>query len=519
MSDRETGSARIEARLAALESELARLGRELVEIRALATTVAAEPEPAVPAPVEPEPVVPTAVEPPPFWPPPPPPKPARTEVPAADEAPRVRHGLQPTAPLASPRQRQRTLGELARDWDLVGPRGFAIAGGAVTALGIGFFFVLAANRGWINETMRVALGAIASALVVGGGLLIRARYGQYLSALAAVGAGIAGAYATLAAAAAHYDLVPDALALPLAGVIAAIATLIALRWDSQLLASIGLLGAALAPALQAIDTEMGWVSAAFAVIVLAAAAVVSLPRGWRELVVSAAVLVGAQIEWLLAEADVRAGLGTVGVAGAFLLTLLGISLASQIARGRETLDQFALSLALVATGATFLVTFQLFQDQTNRGIGLLVAGAVWALVFAGLRAWGFDELALVLGTAALALVAVGTADLLSDAALTLAWAAQATLLALLARRLRDVRLQVMGLAYGTLSAAHAFATEARIDFLFQEDADHVRAVAPLAAAAAAFLVAGVFAPEGYVARTEAGLLAFIQRLRALLDEH
>ena len=65
------------------------------------------------------------------------------------------------------------------------------------ALGIGFFFVLAANRGWIGEGMRIALGATASALVFTAGLVLRARYGQYWSALAAVAAGIAGAYATL----------------------------------------------------------------------------------------------------------------------------------------------------------------------------------------------------------------------------------------------------------------------------------------------------------------------------------
>ena len=97
------------------------------------------------------------------------------------------------------------------------------------ALGIGLFFVLAANRGWIDERTRVLLGATASALVLGAGLVLRARYGQYWSALAAVGAGIAGWYATLAAATVRYDLVPDALALPLAGAIAAVGTAVAIR--------------------------------------------------------------------------------------------------------------------------------------------------------------------------------------------------------------------------------------------------------------------------------------------------
>ena len=157
------------------------------------------------------------------------------------------------------------------------------------ALGIGLFFVLAANRGWIDDRGRVALGAAASVLVFGAGLLLRSRYGQYWSAVAAVAAGLAGAYATLAAAAARYDLVPDALALPLAAVIAAAGTVVAIRWRSQVIAAIGLLGAALAPALQAIDTEMTWESAAFAVIVLVAVGAVTVSRAWHELLIVASL--------------------------------------------------------------------------------------------------------------------------------------------------------------------------------------------------------------------------------------
>ena len=482
----------LEDRIAALERELATLAMELAEIRMLAHASAPAqhappPEPAAPPPVvEPSPAPPLV---------------------APSERPAV---LQP---------RRRTLGQLAEDWDLVGARGFAIAGGAVTALGIGFFFVLAANRGWIDEGTRIALGALASALAVGAGVLLRARYGQYISALAAVGAGIAGAYATLAAAAVRYDLVPDPLALPLAGAIAAVATVIALRWSSQLLAAIGLLGAALAPALQALDTELGWASAAFALIVLVAAGLVSPPRSWTYLLVATAVLVGAQIEWLVAAADVRADVGTIVVAGAFLFTLLGISVASQVASGRRALEQIALSFGLAASGATFLVTFQLFQDQTNRGLALVLAGALWALVFAGLRVWRFLDLSLVVGVAALALTAAGTADLLSDAALTIAWAAEATLLALIGWRLRDVRLQILSVGYATLSAWHALVFEARPDLFFQEDADHLRAVLPLAAAGVAFAVAAVLAPERYAARTESGLLGFVRELRLGLEQH
>ena len=153
----------------------------------------------------------------------------------------------PAAPAAPPGPPRRGVVDLARDWDLLGPRGFAIVGGAVTALGIILLFVLATNRGWITPTMRVAIGAVVSAVAVGVGFWVRKRYGQMQMSLGAVGAGIAGGYASLAAAAARYDLVPDWLALPLAGVIAAVAVVIAIAWSSETVAAIGLVGAALAP--------------------------------------------------------------------------------------------------------------------------------------------------------------------------------------------------------------------------------------------------------------------------------
>ena len=115
-----------------------------------------------------------------------------------------------------------------RDWDLLGPRGFAIVGGAVTALGVILLFVLAANRGWITPGDARSLRRLVSALAVGAGFAIRHRYGQLQASLGAVGAGIAGGYASLAAATARYDLVPDWLALPLAGCLAALAVVIAI---------------------------------------------------------------------------------------------------------------------------------------------------------------------------------------------------------------------------------------------------------------------------------------------------
>ncbi|MBA2641872.1 MAG: hypothetical protein H0U82_02955 [Actinobacteria bacterium] len=89
---------------------------------------------------------------------------------------------------------------------------------------------------------------------------------------------------------------------------------------------------------------------------------------------------------------------------------------------------------------------------------------------------------------------------------------------MLAQRLRDVRLQVLSLVYATLAGAHVLAVEARIDRLFDEEADQLAAVLPLAVVAVAWAATGALAPTGYVARTESGLLAFVAELRRHLSK-
>jgi uncharacterized membrane protein len=401
----------------------------------------------------------------------------------------------------------------------MGARGFAIAGGAVMAFGIGLFFVLASNRGWIDDRARVALGAIASALAVGAGLALRARFGQYWAALAAVGAGIAGAYATLAAASARYDLVPDALALPLAACIAAVATVVAVRWRAQMIAAIGLLGAALAPALQSLDAELTWESSAFAVVVLVAAGAVSIPLRWRELLVAVTALVGAQVAWLVAFVDEPMGAGPIAVAAAFAFALLGFAVGLQLAARRDDLEPLALAYSSVAFAAALLASLRLFEDPSDRGIGLLVAAGVWGATCAALHLRRIPDLAFAVGAAALALAAVGTASLLVGGTLTVIWAAQATVLAAVAWRLFDARLRALAIGYAALATAHALVTDARLDFFFEEDADHLGAVLPLAASAVGAAACGLLGRASYVSRTETGLLAFVRDLRLALERH
>jgi hypothetical protein len=132
-----------------------------------------------------------------------------------------------------------------------------------------------------------------------------------------------------------------------------------------------------------------------------------------------------------------------------------IAVGRQLVSSEVEVDPLALGYAVGSFGVTLVFSIQLFDERSDRGIALLVAALAWAVVFATLHRLRHRDLAAVVGLSALALAAVGTADLISDAALTIAWAVEGILLAAVARRLRDARLQTMSIAYAALATAHS----------------------------------------------------------------
>ena len=441
--------------------------------------------------------------------------------PAAPAAPAVRPQAQdlppsppsrPVPPRPRPPRRELDLRALASRLDLVGAGGLAVVGGAVTALGIALLFVLAADRGWIGPEARLIAGAVASSLVFAAGLVIRRRYGRLAAALAAVGAGIAGAYATLAAAAALYDVIPDAAALPLAALIAGVAVVVSLSWGSEMVAALGLLGAALAPALQAADAGIQPDGVAFALIVLAATAVLGVLRRWEILLASVLVAVGAQEAWLVDATRGDPDAAVLAVTASFAAIVLGTACAWQLTSGGRTLTRLAGTVALADVGVVLLSTAALLEPGTDRGIALAVATGAFGLAWL-LTLRPQPDLALLLGSSALGLGAVALAGLLSGDALTLAWAAEAILLSWLASRLHDARLHVFGLAYLALALCHLLSvTSPAAAVLERADADATAAV-PVLAVALAALAAGLLAPDRYRETAETGPLAFLGGVR------
>jgi uncharacterized membrane protein len=459
-----------------LERRLNALQDEVHELRAAVVAPAApEPAPATPEPApSPTPAPPRAASQRAWRPPAPAPRPAKREP----------HFW----------EREVTLPKIEAA-DLLGARGLAWAGGLVTLLGVVFFFVLAVNNGWIGPAERVALGALASGLVFGAGLIMRHRYGQLYSAVSAVGAGIAGGYATLLAAAAMYGLVPDLAALAIAAAIAAIGTAVALAWNSETVASLGLVGAALVPIAHALDAEISVLGTAFAALVFAGLIVVAVARGWDVLLAAGSAAVVFQTAWLVLDAGSGASSADVAVATVVWMLLLAAGIARREAR-HGTTESLSTAIVLGSWLLAGLSARVLFEGDVAGLDREGVAMAVAALTYGALAAGWFTrdrDLSALLGAIGLAVGAVATALLLGGGTLAIAFAAEAALLAWVAHRLVEPRYAFLSLGYLGLAVGHAIVLDAQPRELF-ETAAHPGADAYAAAAAGlACLVVAFFA--------------------------
>ena len=184
----------------------------------------------------------------------------------------------------------------------MGAKLFAWMGGLALFLGVVFFVKHSMEQGWISPAMRMATGLVTGAgLVVGGVILHRkARYTVLAQTLCATG--IVSLYGVSFAAHAIWPVRPFDSALATFGfmaVVTAVAFLLAVRLNAQVVAVLGLLGGFLTPVLCSTgqDNPFGLWSY-IALLCLGLLAVVRRTK-WHHLVpLAAGAVVVMQLGWL-----------------------------------------------------------------------------------------------------------------------------------------------------------------------------------------------------------------------------
>ncbi|MGW5268140.1 DUF2339 domain-containing protein [Rhodococcus sp. NPDC003994] len=319
--------------------------------------------------------------------------------PPAGPPPQYRHPTptRPTAPSTPPAP---TVPWWQRDG--VVSRLLAIAGAAVTLVGVVMLVVLAARAGWFGPPLRVASGVAVSVGLLGAAFRVVDRPGGRIGAIASAAAGFAGLYLSVAAVTALYGWVAAPVGIVLGLGIAALGVAVALRWSSELLAVLVVLGVALlAPVVT------GGLSAALLValvVVHLATVPVDATRSWTML----RAVRTAPVVLALAAAAATVAVGADGPRVPILFVALaafgGAVASARLVLQRVPTDVTTLA-AVVSTAGTLLAAASLLDRPVTTVVATGVALTTGWFLLQGERP-ASTRIAFALPTALAATVAV-----------------------------------------------------------------------------------------------------------------
>lgn len=382
---------------------------------------------------------------------------------AAVPAPAPARVTPPVQAWAPPRRAAPAKAEPQRDLEeLLGGRVLGWVGGVAVVIAAVFFVVMAVRNGWIGEAARMELAFAGSAVLVGLGAWLYERRGRTQAALATFAAGLAALYASDAATTLHYHLASPWVGLVIAGAVGALALATAVRWDSQEIAGIGIVGSLLAPVF--VDCGTSTSALVFMTIALVAAIGVAVLRGWEWLAVAAYVVsIPQAATWLAAEHGSHLGL-SLAVATAFWLLYVVAAIGRELRTPTESLRLSSALLLSTNAAVTAAGGWWLLDDTGHR------AGAnAWLFALAGahlvlgtlvLRARVSREIVLLLYGVAATLVGIAVVVTLDGPAVVAAWSLEALVLAWAGRRTSAPdRGLVASLVFAGLAAVHVLVFE------------------------------------------------------------
>ena len=346
--------------------------------------------------------------------------------------------------------------------------------------GIGFLFKYAVDNQWIGPGMRVALGVAAAtlSLFVGEWLSLR---GQQVFARGLTGLGLALLYLSFYAGFGFYHLLPQSATFLLMFLTTCAGAALALYYDSQAVAWLGLVGGYLTPVLLSTGENRIWTLAGYTLLLNLGALGIARMKRWPVLEYLAwlgtgMLFLGWSDQWLSDETRVAAF--------EWLTIIFVVFFAASVVGSR-------LWLLAANTGLYFVVSYELLDHQYHGEMGAFAL--TLALLHGGLAAavWEkrkeFGQLAAAMGgvllTLAIPIQFVGFR-------ITMLWALEAAALAWIAQRSERERFQVGAWLVFALVFVRLLTLDSRI---YATDALINRRFLTFAVAAASLWVASRFA--------------------------
>jgi uncharacterized membrane protein len=396
------------------------------------------------------------------------------------------------APATAAPSRQRPVlrpGETLED--LLGGRVLAVVGGLTILIGVILFLAIAIDRGWIGVEARVALAFAGSTALLAAGLFLYERRGQTDAAVAAVATALASLYASLTYATAVQDVIGEGAGLFVAALIGASGAVIAVRWRSQVVAALGMLGALAAPVL--VQSGTSSLALAFMAFALVGTVAILVWQRWGWLAIGSFVLTAPQLAlW----ADDRVGLLLPLLVlslywCAFVVAAIGYELRVPTSKLRVS------SSSVLLLDAAFAAALGggLIDDRGSlSGVTAWVLALTVAHILLG--AFGFRqrmsaEIAGLLVAIGIGLSGITLALALDGPVLVVGWSAEAVILAWVAKRTGEARALVFSVGFLMLAAVHALVEEAPPAALLDGVGDLGQALVATVAVGVAALLTGL----------------------------
>lgn len=338
----------------------------------------------------------------------------------------------------------------------IGGKASSFIGIAALVIGVAFFVGYAIQHNWIGPVMRVSLGLLAGAVLVGLGYAAEVRSDQFsILSRALTGGGGALFYFSVFAAHGVYKLIgPGMATVGLVGSAAAVFAL-ALVYKSQAVALVGVIGAFITPHLLSADLDRGLFPLGYIALINVPILALGRRRNWQVLFNTAFVLTAAHMSlWLSREVPDHWDWALAGVAVYYaqftLLAWLRCDQERSPSEGRGDAVRAAIAGALLLGALHFILTTS--QLEWYRGTAYLVAAlahvGLLRAAFAKRAAWPYEVTAWAL--VALTFAAVALPAQLDGVWVSLGWGIEGVLLAWFALRLSSPFLQGLAFAVALL---------------------------------------------------------------------
>jgi uncharacterized membrane protein len=297
--------------------------------------------------------------------------------------------------------------------------------------GVGFLFKYAVDSQWIGPAMRVALGVAAATLSLFLGEWISLR-GQKTFARGLTGLGLALLYLSFYAGFGFYHLLPQGTAFLLMFLTTAAAAMLALHYDSQAVALLGLAGGFLTPVLLSTGENHMWVLAGYTSMLNLGALAIAYTKRWPALdylawPATACLFLGWSSQWL--DDDSRLA------AWGWLSLSFALFFAASVAGARFWL------LAL-NTGAYFAGTYSLLHHPYHGSMGLFSVALALPHALLAKAVWNRDRrLAELAAAIAAVLLTLAIPIQFTGFRITMLWSLEAAALTWVGARFHQSRLQ------------------------------------------------------------------------------